>query len=313
MSEACAPTTRRLERCLACGGDRLRALPLRYEYRGKGYPLAECVTCGMRFLREQPTGESLAALYAAPYFERDFRCGRSEATSLDESAFIVENGGLLDRFDELPLSRPGGAPRRLLEVGCAMGWLLRHAAARGWQVSGVELSAEAAAHARSLGLDVHEGTLESANLPDASADLVYMGDVLEHVPDCRSTLEQVARVLAPGGCLFLRGPITTNSLARRIGLAVYGVFGEDIVLREPPYHLWEFTPHSLDRLVRSAGLEPVACEQAKIPPGRTHGSKSWAQTVAIALLDSVNVPLTRAFNRLGDRIVLIARKGDRGR
>ena len=39
--------------------------------------------------------------------------------------------------------------RRLLEIGCASGWLLKHAAERGWQATGVELSSAAVAHARS--------------------------------------------------------------------------------------------------------------------------------------------------------------------
>src|SRR5258707_804355 len=86
---------------------------------------------------------------------------------------------------------------------------------------------------------------QSTSLPAAAFDVVYMGDVLEHVPDCRADLAEVARVLAPGGYLYLRGPTTTNSLARRAGLTAFAIAGRDIVLREPPYHLWEFTPRSL--------------------------------------------------------------------
>ena len=153
-----------------------------------------------------------------------------------------------------------------------------------------------------------QGTLESAAVPDAAYDLVYMGDVLEHVPDCRTTLAAVARVHAPGGFLYLRGPITTNSLARRLALALYRALGREIVLREPPYHLWEFTPASLRRLAATCGLDVVALRQSKIPPGRPHGAKSPAQRAALAVLDAVNAPITRAFNVLGDRAVMIARR-----
>jgi len=294
--------TRTLDVCLACGGVAIRRLPLRYEYRGVSFPLAECGACGMRFLAVQPVGESLAALYAEPYFEADFRCGRSESSSFDEAAFVQENRGLLAAFEALR------APGRLLEVGCASGWLLKHATARGWFARGVEPSAAAAAFARSLGVEVFEGDLIAAALPSASADLVYMGDVLEHVPDCRATLTEVSRVLAPGGWLYLRGPITTHSLARALGLRVYGLLGRDIVLREPPYHLWEFRPRPLARLAASAGLDPVRLRQTKIPPGRAHGRKSALQATAISLIDALNVPLTQAFNARGDRLTLVARK-----
>jgi SAM-dependent methyltransferase len=193
-------------------------------------------------------------------------------------------------------------------VGCAAGLLLKRARERGWHVTGVELSSAAVAHARALGLDVHEGTLDTAARPADAYDVVYMGDVLEHVPDCRATLAEVARVLAPGGHVVVRGPITTHSMARRLGLALYGLAGRDIVLREPPYHLWEFRPGSLRRLAAAVGLEVVAIEQSKIPPGPRYGKKGALQALAMNMIDVLNVPLTRSFNVLGDRAMLVARK-----
>lgn len=295
--------TRTLDRCLACGfGGAFTPLAMKYAWRDVEFPAAGCPRCGMRFLRVQPEGESLAEMYSAEYFEADFRCGRSTTHSFDEAAFRAENEGLLDRFERW---RGKG---RLLDVGCASGWLLKHAGERGWAVTGVELSPEAVAHARGLGLDVRQGTLAEAGLPAASFDLVYLGDVLEHVPDCRETAAQVAALLAPGGHFFLRGPITTHSLARGLALAACRVAGRTIVLREPPYHLWEFTPRSLRGLLERVGLEVVVLEQAKIPPGRAHGRKSAAQRLAMGVLDAVNVPITRLFNALGDRVVAVARR-----
>ena len=277
-------------------------LALRYEYGGAAFPLFECARCGMRFLRAQPTPESLALLYSPEYFERDFRCGRSEVGYYDEDAFHDENRGLLDAFERLT------PPGRLLEVGCAGGWLLKQARERGWAAQGVELSAEAAARAHALGLDVHVGDLATARLPADRFDLVYMGDVLEHVPDCRATLAEVTRVLKPGGWLYLRGPITTHSLARSLALAAYRLAGREIVLHEPPYHLWEFTPRPLGRLARAVGLEVRRMTQSKIPPGRPHGDKTGSQRAAMAVLDGVNLALTSAFNLRGDRVVMLARK-----
>jgi SAM-dependent methyltransferase len=186
--------TRTLDRCLACGGTALAAVPMRYEWQGGSVPAARCRACGMIPLRVQPVGGTLARMYAKEYFATDFRCGRSEASSTDESAFRAENDGLLDRLERY---RGEG---RLLEVGCAAGLLLKRARERGWRVRGVELSADAVADARALGLDVHQGTLDDAPLEADAFDLVFMGDALEHVPDCRATLAQVARVLAPGAC-----------------------------------------------------------------------------------------------------------------
>ena len=193
-------------------------------------------------------------------------------------------------------------------MGCAAGWLLKHARERGWQVEGVEIAPEAVAHARSLGLEVFHGDLPAARLPAARFDLVYMGDVLEHVPDCRAVLDEVARVLKPGGWFYLRGPTTTNSIARSLALAVSGALGRTLVLEEPPYHLWEFTPRSLRRLFEGSGLTVVRLAQSKIPPGRPHGEKSTLQRAAMLAFDAVNAPLTRALNVLGDRVVMVGQK-----
>jgi len=292
-----------LDRCRACDSASLAPRAMRYEYRGASFPLVECRVCGMRFLAVQPAPEALVELYSAEYFVSDYRCGRSDTPYADERVFRAEDDGLLGEFAKL------GPPGALLEVGAAGGWLLKHASERGWRAQGVEISDAGVAHARTLGLTVFHGDLHAAALPTSAFDLVYMGDVLEHVPDCRATLVEVRRVLRPGGHLYLRGPITTHSLARSLGLALHGALGRTIVLREPPYHLWEFRPTSLSRLCQRAGLEPISLRQTKIPPGRTHGRKSAVQSLAMNALDAINVPLTRIFNARGDRAVLIARAG----
>jgi SAM-dependent methyltransferase len=294
--------TVRVDRCRVCGGSQLVPLALRYEFRQTSFPLLACLSCGVRLLGVQPSGGSLAALYSAEYFDTDFRCGRSEARGFDESAFRAETAGLLDAFARLR------SPGRLLEIGCAAGWLLLHARERGWSVRGVELSAAAVAHARGLGLEVDPGTIEQAALPANAFDLAYLGDVLEHVPDPRSTMSEVARVLVPGGHVVLRGPITTNSIARRLGLSLYELAGRSIVLREPPYHLWEHTPGSLRRLFRIVGLDVIEARQSKIPPGRAHGRKTALEGGVMAAIDALNLPLTRAWNVFGDRIQVLARK-----
>ena len=301
MSDPTPLPVRTLDSCVACGSVTLRPLPLVYEFSGT-FPLVECDDCGLRFLRVQPVGEGLAALYSAAYFESDFRCGRSDVAYASEDVFRAENEGLLDAFERR------GARGRLLELGSAGGWLLKHARERGWQAQGVELSADAAERSLALGLEVFQGDLLSATLPADSFDLVYMGDVLEHVPDCQAVLVEAARLLRTGGHLYLRGPITTNSLARRLALALYRALGRTIVLREPPYHLWEFTPGPLEHLFASAGLEVITSRQSKIPPGRVHGEKSGLQRLAMGAMDALNLPLTRLLNAAGDRIVMVGRK-----
>jgi methionine biosynthesis protein MetW len=96
---------------------------------------------------------------------------------------------------------PRGA--RVLDVGCASGYLARYLAAeKECRVAGIELDAAAAADARASCERVHVGSLEDPAFlesVDETADVVFFGDVLEHLSDARPVLRRARRWLAPGG------------------------------------------------------------------------------------------------------------------
>jgi len=249
----------------------------------------------------QPAAHEFARLYSRDYFESgDVRCGHVGDYFAERPALLQDGARLADWFASLTQGR------RLLEVGCASGAVLEAAAKKGWQVQGVEYSQDAAREAQDHGVTVHVGGLEDAKLPDASQDVVFMGDVLEHVPDPSATLREAARLLAPGGALALRGPLTTNSFARRLGLGAMDAFGKRLMLREPPYHLWEFEPETLLKLVRAAGLTQESLTQSKTAP--SFAKRKGPGALAVAALDALNVAWTNTFGSAGDRCTLVARK-----
>lgn len=164
------------------------------------------------------------------------------------------------RWHTLRRSRP--APGRLLEVGCATGTFLSLARERGWQVTGVEVSEEAAALGRDLqDLDIRTGTLESADLPASSFDAVLACDVLEHVPFPRPFLAEARRVLRPGGALLVQCPNFGSLSARMTGRSWGWLL--------PGEHLWQFTPRSLSGLLRSCGFGIRSCRTVHLRPFRT--------------------------------------------
>jgi hypothetical protein len=113
-------------------------------------------------------------------------------------------------------------------------------------------------------------------------------------------------VLVPGGVLALRGPLTTNSIARHLGLAMMEAFGRRLALREPPYHLWEFEPHTLTELTRVAGLAVESFRQSKTPPSFV--KRRGPGALAVAALDGLNALWTGMVGTLGDRCTMVARK-----
>src|SRR5439155_4283821 len=93
------------------------------------------------------------------------------------------------------------------DVGCSLGLLLYMAKERGFEPCGVDLSLNAVRYARDrLGLSVHQGTLFDARFSDGAFDVVTMVSVLEHVPNPLQTLDEIFRVLRPGGILHRSSP-----------------------------------------------------------------------------------------------------------
>ena len=297
--------TRELTICPLCSSPRIDPEPFEYLYEGVSFPGARCRQCGFVFLRRQPTGESFRRMYDAAYFESDYHCGHEDrpyfAGEREESGSADGLLAILER------EIPKGA---LLEVGCAGGYFLAAARKRGWATTGIEISEEASRFARdSLGLDVRTGTLESVPLPPSSFDVVYMGDVLEHVPDPLPTLRRLHELVRPGGLVAIGGPITVNSIDRRLGLWALRLSGGNKVLRQAPYHLSEFVPSTLAFALGQAGFRILRIQQSKIPPtARNVRRRSPIEHWAKFLLDVPNAAITRWFGVAGDRALAIARK-----
>jgi len=142
--------------------------------------------------------------------------------------------------------RPGDA---VLDVGCGAGEFAAVAAARGWEVTGVEPMEQAAALARDRGLRVHTGLLADAALPDGSFDVVSALHVLEHQPDSRAFLRELGVMARPGGHVVLEVPNLASELRERTR--------EKWMHLRPLEHLVQFEPDSLRRALEGAGLELV--------------------------------------------------------
>src|SRR5262249_61191740 len=87
---------------------------------------------------------------------------------------------------------------RVLEVGAGSGRQARELERRGFQVTAVELPDSNYAAHRVFPIVDYDGAV--IPLPDASVDVVFSSNVLEHVPDLARLHAEIRRVLAPGGC-----------------------------------------------------------------------------------------------------------------
>lgn len=134
---------------------------------------------------------------------------------------------IIDAFK--PFNKTGA----LLDIGFGAGDLLWVAQECGWNASGIEVSATAVEHARGLDLDVRHGDLVEAKYPDDHFDVVTASEIIEHCPDPEIFLNEVYRILRPGGLFWATTPAA--------GGLSYRLMGIEWTVLSPPEHLQLFS------------------------------------------------------------------------
>ncbi|MEZ5962941.1 MAG: bifunctional 2-polyprenyl-6-hydroxyphenol methylase/3-demethylubiquinol 3-O-methyltransferase UbiG [Planctomycetota bacterium] len=155
----------------------------------------------------------------------------------------------------LPFSLAGAM---VADIGCGGGLLALPLAARGARVVGLDHSLPSlrAAQRQAPGAaHLVCADLRRCPLRDTSADLVLLADVLEHVADWPAALHEAARLLRPGGALYVN---TINRTRRARLLAVHLAEGLGLVPRGTHDAALFVRP---EELCRAAAHDGLRCRQ----------------------------------------------------
>ncbi|WP_010321825.1 bifunctional 2-polyprenyl-6-hydroxyphenol methylase/3-demethylubiquinol 3-O-methyltransferase UbiG [Marinobacterium stanieri] len=154
------------------------------------------------------------------------------------------------------------AGKKTLDVGCGGGILSEAMAQRGAEVSGIDMGEAplkvAKLHGLESGVQINyrQITVEALaeEMPE-SFDLVTCMEMMEHVPDPASVVNACARLLKPGGRLFL------STLNRNPKSYLFAILGAERLLKLVPAGTHDFNkfirPAELGGWVRAAGLETL--------------------------------------------------------
>jgi SAM-dependent methyltransferase len=266
--------------CIVCRSGPARASALRVD-------LVECANCGLVYA-------PAATEDPGQFDDRYYHEGAYADYAQDREAI---HRSAQSRLKLLERTVKG---RRLLDVGCAAGYFLEAARTRGWNVTGIELSPYSIQLARAHGLEVFEASILTPP-PLPLFDAVTMWDTIEHIQRPDIAVENVRRLLRPGGVLVIstgdRRSFVARALRRRWRLM------------SDSTHKFFFDQATLSAVLIDAGFQIVSIShegkwvstgmilhQLRLRPAtvvrRALGARAWNPAFYVNLRDVMTVVAT---------------------
>lgn len=239
------PTDFEHHACDLCGADE----PI-VRYKKNGFTIVQCSKCGMAYTDPRLTGQKIAELYDADYFQ-----GHGFDTSIDYVRDVKQYGNEKSNFDlhdwdaDTIASMMKSNGKKLLEIGCGTGVFLAKAREHGFDCAGLELSSYAADFVRNMGIPVETKSIEEANYSENMWDVIVMREVIEHLPHPMESLKTIHRWLKPGGVLFMA---TGNYDCPERKLR-----GSDWFYFMPEGHLYYFSNRTMGKYLKKAGFRKI--------------------------------------------------------
>jgi|SRR5208282_2207294 len=244
------------ESCPVCGQSGARVwlqAPDRFHGRQEKYTLVRCMACSLVWLSHPPEPNEMHLHYTDAY------------DRLISAAGASSPGRWRARNAALASHKQSGA---LLDLGCSSGSFLQSVRRKGWDLYGIEMSAESAKRGEAeTGAKVFVGDILEAQFPPESFDVITCFDVLEHLYEPRRVIARVAEWLKPEGIFYVLVPNVDSAEGRVFGSYWHGL--------ELPRHLFHYSPASLRFLAESAGLREVSLETRRNPAVGTSLRYVW--------------------------------------
>ncbi len=200
-----------------------------------GYALLRCEGCGSVTVDPFPSVEELVAFYQSYKGTTNYRA--KETSKIRRAS---------RRIAYLREMTPG---KVFLDVGCNYGFTVKAALALGLDAKGIDIDETAVkASQESFGADNFRtiAVQDYAN-EGHKADIIYTSEVVEHVHDPDAFIDAIAKILSPGGVLYLTTPDAGHWRVPRSFLKWPTV--------TPPEHITYFTRLGITRLLNAHGLK----------------------------------------------------------
>ncbi len=204
--------------------------------------VVSCTKCSLTCL-ENPTEEDID--YESEYRKKHSPILDKELSPLE--FYNLAKGIFQNRLEHIkPLLNP---QFNILEIGCATGHFLDLIKDDVSKCVGLELNKEHAHFAKEhLNLEVYDKSLSDVDFPTQSFDVIFLFQVLEHIPDPISFLKLCRQYLKPTGKIYIEVPNIDDAL-----LSIYKVPQfKEFYFRLP--HRYYYSKETLDKIMQKAGF-----------------------------------------------------------
>lgn len=200
---------------------------------GEPYKMIHCLSCDLVF--SEPMKSASANWYETNEYGLAFKVSANDQPHLGwyHEIFFEES---------LPV-------KKILDIGCGRGDFIKVAENKGYLVAGIDFDETNIEIARrNFGLkNVYATTIEEflSENPKKRFDIITFFEVLEHLPDPRSFIKNVKKLLAQEGYIVVSVPNRkrfTNTIA---------------YLDKPPYHLTRWSETALRNFIVQTGFNPI--------------------------------------------------------
>ena len=292
--------------CPLCNQTDCRDFPIFYEFHQRRFQAKRCAACSFVFLDPRLTAEELKLLYSDEYFLHDGADFGAHSPSDYESAAIKGSVKFPEILGWIQRYKPSGD---FFEIGCGMGYFLEFARKNGYSVSGIEYAELGVKTCQTkFGLNVQRGSFEDLPIQPDRYDVMFMGDVLEHLVQPLDMLRKAHSMLKLSGVLAAEVPSMFNSLAGQLAVTGMRMLRTKKKMGMPPYHVNEFTPKTLRLMIERAGFKHCIIIQRIKPPSAITLRGSMFEKTVKKTLHYPNYGLTKSLGIFGDRLLGIGIK-----
>jgi SAM-dependent methyltransferase len=242
-------------RCPVCGGTQYRCVLNgardRLGRKQGVFELQACTACQLVATRPRPTARQLGYYYEGVYGSAPAQFVQGGAPSRSAARYRLRALQGIATLD---------ARKKLLDVGCGYGSFLAEARRQtGCEATGLDLDADCLGQAADREhIRYLRTSIEAADLPAGSFDVVTLFQSLEHHLDPVAALRAAHRLLKPGGHCIVEVPNFDGAWR-----PVFRTWWLPLLV---PQHLFHFTPRTLRRVLEEASFDVPEQHRAMFYP-----------------------------------------------